>query len=77
MRDSFLSKITCPSQFIMGQYNNVITSGRCIIVRRAAFSEEESKFPPTYIRDQISGNYRIYFQGEMKKHRKQKWICSI
>jgi hypothetical protein len=45
-----------------------LNSGKWKIVENRPFSNEEEAFPPPkYIRDSISGEYSIYYKGEIRR----------
>ena len=53
--------------FIVGMYEDILTSGQCPVVGHDPFGDTESSWPPpNYIRDQISGEYSIYHEGEIR-----------
>ncbi len=55
-------------QFNVGVYKDVLTSDKWQIVDNRPFSSEEAAFPPPkYIKDAISGEYSIYYKGEIKQ----------
>jgi Immunity protein 26 len=54
--------------FNVGIYKDVLVSGEHPVVGRDDFESEEAKWPPPhFIKDQISGEYRIYHRGIMRK----------
>jgi hypothetical protein len=55
-------------QFNVGVYKDVLTSGIWEIVDNRPFPSEEDAFPPPkYIRNALSGEYSIYYKGEIKQ----------
>jgi hypothetical protein len=53
--------------FIVGMYDDVLSSGKCPIIGYDGFEDQESEWPPRYfIKDKISGKYSIYYKGEIK-----------
>ena len=55
-------------QFIVGVYRDVLQSGDWQIVDNRKFNNEEEAWPPkTYIKDVTSGEYSIYYKGEIIK----------
>ncbi|WP_138419646.1 Imm26 family immunity protein [Aquibacillus sediminis] len=57
-------------QFNVGVYKDVLTSGKWEVVDNRPFSNEETFPPPKYIRDTISGEFSIYYKGEIRKSNK-------
>ncbi len=54
--------------FHVGLYRPVLSSGEWPIVGHDKFESSESKWsPPCFIKDEISGEYEIYHQGEIRK----------
>jgi len=54
-------------QFIVGVYDEVITSGKCPIVGEDPFTEGEDSWPPPQtIIDPITGKCSIYHRGEIR-----------
>lgn len=54
--------------FIVGMYEDVLTSGKCPIVGFDGFEDEQSQWPPpNFIKDKISGKYSIYYKGEIRR----------
>ncbi|MFC5528681.1 hypothetical protein, partial [Cohnella yongneupensis] len=54
-------------QFIVGIYKYALKTAGWLIVDHREFDNEEDKWPPpTKIIDQISGEYSIYYKGEIK-----------
>ena len=54
-------------QFIVGVYSYILKSGQWPLVDIRSFkNEEESWPPPSCIIDKISGEYSIYYKGEMR-----------
>ena len=54
--------------FHVGLYRPILSSGEWPIIAHDKFESSESKWPPPYyIKDEISGEYEIYHQGEIRK----------
>lgn len=55
-------------QFNVGIYKDVLISGNWEIVEHRPFSSDNEAYPPPkYIKDIISGEYSIYYKGEIIK----------
>lgn len=53
--------------FIIGLYSDILKSGVWPIVGHESFGSEEQEWrPPHYIKDVISGEYSIYYKGEIR-----------
>lgn len=60
-------------QFIVPVYRHVLTSGEWEVVDKRPFqSEEDGVPPPMCILDKISGDYSMYFKGEITKSSKEE-----
>ncbi|PFH80666.1 Imm26 family immunity protein [Bacillus sp. AFS088145] len=58
-------------QFVVGVYNDVLTSGDWPLVDYRPFKDEKEEWPPpSSIIDSISGEYSIYHKGEISKANK-------
>lgn len=54
--------------FNVGMYEDVLTSGQCPIVGHDAFESPEAEWPPpNYVKDVLSGAYRIYHKGQFRR----------
>jgi len=54
--------------FYVGMYEDVLTSGLCPVVGHDAFEPPESEWPPPYyVKDMLSGAYRIYHKGQFRR----------
>src|SRR6185437_14617343 len=54
-------------QFIVGVYDDVLTSGQCRVVGQDPFGEDEDPWPPPRaIIDPISGKCSIYHHGKIR-----------
>src|SRR5215212_5229603 len=54
--------------FNVGMYDDILTTGKCPIVGHDPFDEHESIWPPANcIIDPITGEYSIYFQGQIRE----------
>lgn len=60
-------------QFIVGVYENVLKSGNWTVVENRPFNNEEEAYPPpSCIIDNISGEYSIYYKGEIRRATKSE-----
>lgn len=60
-------------QFNVGLYKHVLKSGEWTFIENRPFKNEEEAFPPPMcIIDQISGKYKIYYKGEIRKATKSE-----
>jgi hypothetical protein len=58
---------SCNYQFVVGVYDDVLTSGSVSVVGRDPSQEPEDDWPPpSAIHDPISGAMRIYHHGQMR-----------
>lgn len=59
--------------FIVGVYRDVLTSGEWPIVGRRPFENAEEAWPPpNCIIDSISGEYSVYYKGEIRPGSKEE-----
>lgn len=55
-------------QFIVGVYDDVLKSGQWLVVENRPFQNEEEAWPPpACVIDKLSGDYSIYYKGEIKE----------
>lgn len=53
--------------FNVGMYEDILKSGKWQIVGHDPFESDESAYPPpSYIHDDLSGEYSIYHRGEIR-----------
>ncbi|MEI5906914.1 Imm26 family immunity protein [Bacillus spongiae] len=59
--------------FIVGIYDDVLKSGDWPLVDNRSFRNEDDSWPPpTFIIDAISGEYSIYYKGDIQKASKEQ-----
>jgi hypothetical protein len=59
--------------FNVGIYNDILSSGQYPLVGHDPFDKNESSWPPpNFILDPISGEYSIYFEGEIRNASKEE-----
>jgi hypothetical protein len=60
-------------QFIVGIYDYVLKSGEWVVVENRPFKNEEDACPPpSCIIDSISGEYSIYYKGQIRNASKEE-----
>lgn len=60
-------------QFIVGVYDDVLKTGQWKIVENRPFQNEvEAWPPPACVIDKLSGDYSIYYMGEIKRASKSE-----
>ena len=65
--------IDSPFAFIVGLYDDILTSGKWPIVGYEPFSSSESEWPPPMrIKDPISGEYSLYHKGLIRPSTKSE-----
>lgn len=59
-------------QFIVGIYESALKSGSWPFVENRPFKSEDEEWPPpSCIKDSLSGNFEIYYKGEIRKGTKE------
>ena len=59
--------------FIVGIYDYVLESDDWVVVANRPFENDEDAWPPPmYIKDQLTGEYRIYHKGKMRGATKEQ-----
>lgn len=54
--------------FIVGMYKEILTSGEFPIIDRDPFDSSDDEWPPpSYIKDLMSGEYKIYHKGKIRE----------